>query len=95
MTVLEANLPDHERIPGREHPRTVGSRHNLAAALRASDDLPRALARSWHALGEARRVLGDGHPATRAARSRFASLRRGLAALPGPYHAVPAPSGPP
>ena len=60
------------RVLGPDHPSTLTSRNNLAAAYRVAGDLGRALSLFEQALADHERVLGPDHPSTLGSRNNLA-----------------------
>jgi hypothetical protein len=61
-------------VPGTDHPRTLESRNNLAAAYRATGRTAEAITLFEKTLADRERLLGTGHPDTKAVRDTLASL---------------------
>ena len=57
---------------GPDHPNTLTSRNNLAAAYRSAGDLARAIPLYEQTLTDAERVLGPDHPDTLSSRNNLA-----------------------
>ena len=55
-------MADLERLLGADHPTTLTSRSNLAAAYGRADRLPEAIALHEQTLGDRERLLGPDHP---------------------------------
>jgi len=68
-------LADQERILGPDHPDTLGSRTNLAAAYRAAGQVAEALPLYERTLADRERVLGPGRPYTMQSRGNLAAAR--------------------
>ncbi|MET8866002.1 tetratricopeptide repeat protein [Nonomuraea sp. NPDC004580] len=66
-----------ERVLGHDHPDTLTSRNNLAAAYHAAGDVRRATPLLKRALAECERVLGPGHPTTTLVRANLRAVLRG------------------
>ena len=63
---------------GADHPDTLTSRHNLAAAYEAAGRLGEAIPLFEQTLADRERVLGPDHPDTLASRNNLAGARRRL-----------------
>ena len=62
------------RVLGEDHPHTLASRNNLAAAYRSAGDLGRAIPLFEATLAACARMLGDDHPLTMAVRGNLHEL---------------------
>ena len=69
-------LADCVRVLGKDHPRTLASRNNLANAYEAAGDLGRAIPLHEQVLADRRRVLGKRHPDTLVSRNNLANAYR-------------------
>ncbi len=67
---------DFERVLGPDHPSTLTSRNNLAAAKRAAGRAVEAIALHEQALAARERVLGPDHPSTLTSRNNLAAAKR-------------------
>ncbi|MDI3101845.1 tetratricopeptide repeat protein [Streptomyces sp. AN-3] len=65
-------LTAYERLLGADHPSTLASRNNLAAAYDSAGDLGQAIPLYEQNLTDAERVLHSGHPLTLASRNNLA-----------------------
>ena len=63
-------------MPSADHPSTLGSRNNLAAAYQAAGDLGRAIPLLEQTLADSARVLGADHPQTKIVRGNLAAARQ-------------------
>ncbi len=72
--MLEGILADRERIPelGPDHPSTLSTRNNLAAAYMADGRTAEAIALLERALADGERILGADHPDTLSTRNDLA-----------------------
>ena len=70
---LQRALADSVRVLGPDHPSTLGSRNNLAAAYESAGDLGRAIPLYEQALADFVRVLGPDHPSTLTSRNNLAA----------------------
>jgi len=61
---LQQALTGYRRVLGDNHPNTLTSVNNLAAAYQTAGDLDRAIPLYEQALADSRRVLDDDHPDT-------------------------------
>ena len=68
---------------GNDHPNTLASRNNLAAAYRSAGDLSRAIPLFEATLDDRRRVLGNDHPDTLASRNNLTAAYRSAGDLAG------------
>ena len=82
---LQRALAGCVRVLGADHPDTLTSRNNLAAAYRAAGDLGRAIPLHEQTLADRQRVLGADHPDTLASRNNLAAAYRDGGG-PGPGH---------
>ena len=64
---------DRERVLGRDHPDTLTSQNNLAAAYRSAGNLTEAIPLYEKTLADRERVVGPDHPDTLISRSNLAS----------------------
>ena len=64
------------RVLGADHPDTLASRNNLAAAYESAGDLGRAIPLLEQALADSVRVLGADHPDTLTSRNNLAGAYR-------------------
>ena len=71
----------HERVLGRDHPGTLTTRNNLAAAYRAAGRLGEAVPLLEETLAEQERVLGRDHPSTLTTRGNLAVAYRAAGRL--------------
>jgi len=69
---LQRALAVHVRVLGADHPQTLTSRNNLAAAYETAGDLGRAIPLLEQALADRQRVLGADHPDTLGSRYNLA-----------------------
>ncbi len=76
IPVLEATLTDRERVLGPDHPDTLTSRADLAAAYRAAGRLDDAITLHQKTLTYRERVLGPDHPDTLTSRNNLAGAYR-------------------
>ena len=76
IPLLERTLADCERILGPDHPDTLASRNNLAAAYQAAGRLEQAIALYERTLADRERVLGPDHPDTLTSRNNLAAAYR-------------------
>jgi hypothetical protein len=74
----ERTLADYERILGPDHPSTLTSRNNLAAAYRDAGRVAEAIGLHERTLADRERVLGPDHPDTLASRDNLAAARAAL-----------------
>ena len=72
----EQTLADRERVLGPEHPDTLISRNNLAAAYMEAGYVAEAIPLFEQALAALERVLGPGHPDTMRSRNNLALAYR-------------------
>ncbi|MFE7586432.1 tetratricopeptide repeat protein [Streptomyces gardneri] len=70
---LQRALADSLRVLGEDHPFTLASRNNLAAAYESAGDLGRAIPLYEQTLTDFLRVLGEDHPDTLASRNNLAA----------------------
>jgi hypothetical protein len=63
-------------VLGADHPDTLGSRNNLAAAHQAAGDLGQAILLYERTLADSERVLGADHPQTKIVRGNLAAARQ-------------------
>jgi Tetratricopeptide repeat len=68
----EPLVADFERVLGPDHPNTMGSRNNLAAAYRAAGRAAEAIPLHEQTLAAYERVLGPDHPDTLSSRNNLA-----------------------
>ena len=73
IAVGEPLLADYERVLGPDHPDTLASRNNLAAAYRAAGRFAEAIGLHERTLAGRERVLGPDHPATLNSRNNLAT----------------------
>ena len=73
---LRHALTGYARVLGEDHPDTLTSRNNLAAAYRAAGDLGRAIPLYEQTLADSARVLGEDHPQTKIVRGNLAAVRQ-------------------
>ncbi|MFI7101924.1 tetratricopeptide repeat protein [Streptomyces sp. NPDC050161] len=73
---LQRALTDRVRVLGEEHPGTLTSRNNLAAAYESLGDLQRAISLYEQTLADRVRVLGEEHPGTLSSRNNLAYAYR-------------------
>jgi len=64
-------------VLGPDHPDTLWSRNNLAAAYQSAGRLGEAIALFEQTLADCKRVLGPDHPATPVVRDNLERARRG------------------
>ncbi|WP_221623183.1 tetratricopeptide repeat protein [Micromonospora globispora] len=76
IPVLTATLADRERILGPDHPDTLTSRNNLAAAYRAAGRHDEAINLHRRTVVDRERVLGPDHPDTLTSRNNLAGAYR-------------------
>ena len=69
----ERTLADRERVLGPDHPDTLTSRNNLAAAYRAAGRAAEAIPLYERTLADRERVLGPDHPDTLTSRNNLAA----------------------
>jgi tetratricopeptide (TPR) repeat protein len=72
IQVGEPLLADYERVLGPDHPGTLTSRNNLAAAYRATGRAGEAIPLYERTLADCERVLGPDHPGTLASWNNLA-----------------------
>ena len=70
---LQRALAGRLRVLGADHPQTLASRNNLAAAYEAAGDLGRAIPLYEQTLADQLRVLGADHPDTLTSRNNLAA----------------------
>ena len=70
-----ADNGDRERLLGPDHPATLTSCNNLAAAYARANRLRESIAYYKRALAGRKRVLGSDHPATRTTREALVRVR--------------------
>ena len=73
IPMAEPLLPDTERVLGTDHPRTLGTRANLAAAYRAVGRTDEAITLYEQTLPGQERVRGTNHPDTLTTRGNLAA----------------------
>ena len=73
VMVGESLVVDFERVRGRHHPDTLGSRNNLAAAYQAAGRVDEAIPLFEQTLAARERLLGPEHPDTLGSRSNLAA----------------------
>ena len=78
MLFRSRTLADSERVLGADHPDTLASRNNLAAAYRSAGRLDQAIDLYEQNLAEALRILGSDHPETRFFRNNLAAAYRAV-----------------
>ena len=71
----EQNLADMERVLGADHPDTLATRNNLAAAYRAAGRTAEAIPLHERTLADRERVLGPDHPDTLRTRNSSAAAK--------------------
>ncbi|GAA4263875.1 tetratricopeptide repeat protein [Dactylosporangium darangshiense] len=76
VAAFEQLLIDRRRVLGEDHPDTLATRNNLAAAYQEAGRVPEAVAAFEQLLPDLRRVLGEDHPDTLAARNNLAYVYR-------------------
>jgi tetratricopeptide (TPR) repeat protein len=76
IQIAEPLLADLERILGPDHPDTLTSRNNLAAAYRAAGRAAEAIALHERTLADRERILGPDHPDTLQSRNNLAAAYR-------------------
>jgi tetratricopeptide (TPR) repeat protein len=76
IQIAEPLLADCERILGPDHPDTLTSRNNLAAAYRAAGRAAEAIALHERTLADRERILGPDHPDTLQSRNNLAATYR-------------------
>ena len=76
IAVAEPLLADQERVLGPDHPDTLTSQNNLAAAYRAAGRAAEAIALHERTLADRERVLGPDHPDTLQSRNNLALAYR-------------------
>ena len=81
IVVGERLAADQERVLGPDHPDTLTSRNNLAAAYRAAGRLDEAISLNEQVLAARERVLGPDHPDTLASRNNLAVAYRAAGRL--------------
>ena len=88
IQVGEPLLADYERVLGPDHPGTLTSRNNLAAAYRAAGRAAEAIPLHERTLADRERVLGPDHPDTLQSRNNLATAYQdaGRAAEAIPLH---------
>jgi hypothetical protein len=62
-------------VLGGDHPDTLTSRNNLAAAYQAAGDLGRAISQYERTLADCERVLSPGHPTIAVVRANLERAR--------------------
>ncbi|MFD3484493.1 tetratricopeptide repeat protein, partial [Streptomyces sp. NPDC058665] len=75
ITLYEQTLTDRLRILGKDHPDTLASRNNLAAAYWSAEDPGRAITLFEQALIDSARLFGENHPMTRVVRDNLQQAR--------------------
>jgi hypothetical protein len=75
---LRELLPDQERVLGRDHPDTLGTRSNIAYWTGQTGDADEALRLFRELLPDQERVLGCDHPDTLGTRNMISSLEQGI-----------------
>ena len=78
---LQRALAGGVRVLGADHPDTLASRNNLAAAYQDAGDLGRAIPLYEQTLADRLRVLGADHPDTLASRNNLADAYQGAGDL--------------
>ena len=73
ILIAEPLLADEERVLGADHPDTLTTRGNLAAAYRAAGRKAEATTLLEQNLADLERVLGADHPATLSTRNTLAN----------------------
>ena len=73
IAVGEPLLADRERVLGPDHPDTLASRNNLAAAYQAAGRAAEAIPLHERTLADRERVLGPDHPDTLTSRNNLAA----------------------
>src|ERR1019366_5295094 len=73
VALLEETPADRERVVGADHPDTLATRGDLAAAYREAGRTAEAIAVLEQALADRERVLGADHPDTLATRGDLAA----------------------
>jgi tetratricopeptide (TPR) repeat protein len=76
IPLLEANVADYERLLGPDHPNTLMSRNNLAAAYWAAERTTDAIPPLEANLADYERLLGPDHPNTLMSRNNLAEIYR-------------------
>jgi hypothetical protein len=76
ITRYEQVLADRERVLGADHPGTLATRDNLAAAYRGAGRTAEAIAQYEQVLAGRERVLGADHPDTLATLNNLATAYR-------------------
>jgi tetratricopeptide (TPR) repeat protein len=74
IPLLERMLADCERLLGAEHPNTLLSRNNLAAAYWDAGRTAEAIPLLERTLADSERLLGADHPNTKVVRGNLAAL---------------------
>jgi hypothetical protein len=73
---LQRALAVNVQVLGADHPQTLRSRNNLAAADFSAGDPARAIPLYEQALADSVRVLGADHPQTKIVRGNLAAARQ-------------------
>jgi tetratricopeptide (TPR) repeat protein len=81
VSIFQATLTDRERVLGTDHPRTLGSRNNLAGAYRVTGRLDESIALHESTLTDRVRILGTDHPSTLESRNCLAMAYRAAGRL--------------
>jgi hypothetical protein len=74
----ERTLAGRERVLGPDHPGTLTSRNNLAAAYQDAGRAAEAIPLHERTLADRERVLGPDHPGTLTSRNNLADARAAL-----------------
>jgi hypothetical protein len=74
----EDTLARRRRVLGEDHPDTLASANNLAAAFRALGENQAARELDQDTLARSRRVLGENHPSTLVSANNLAADLRAL-----------------
>jgi len=73
IPLYQQNLASRQRILGEDHPDTIASRNNLAAAYWRAGKLTEAISNYEQAVSANERLLGPDHPATLTSRNNLAN----------------------
>jgi hypothetical protein len=74
VPLFERTLAEYERLLGAEHPGTLTSRNNLAAAYQLAGRTAEAVPLFERTLADCERLLGADHPNTKVVRDNLAAL---------------------
>jgi tetratricopeptide (TPR) repeat protein len=82
VTLGEPLVADFERMLGSDHPGTLGSRNNLAAAYQAAGQVHMAILLFEQVLAARERLLGTDHPDTLTSRNNLAAAYQAAGQVP-------------